>query len=221
MRLKTSSLRSGSRSAGFSLVELLVVAGIIVVIAAVAMPQIARYIRNYKIRAAAQQVADQIQTARSKAIMKNVQLGVIWMPTSVATAQVPTSSWVIEDDMQPNVGTGWYHVADENLTAILADRAQSPGGIPLPDGVRFDSPANCPGGGTANAWGIRFNSFGAACQVSATSTTACPTPGTPPSYTAPGLIYFNGGTALVCVVDTRTSLRRQVIVTSGGRVLIQ
>ncbi len=221
MRLKTSSLRSGSRSAGFSLVELLVVAGIIVVIAAVAMPQIARYIRNYKIRAAAQQVADQIQTARSKAIMKNVQLGVIWMPTSAATATIPTSAWVIEDDMQPEVGTAWFSVANENLTTMLSDKAQSPGGIPLPDGVQFDSPANCPNGGTANAWGIRFNSFGAACQVMASGPSTCPTPGTPPSYTTTGLIYFNNGTAMICVVDTRTSLRRQVIVTSGGRVLIQ
>jgi len=218
MRFKPSSLHS--RRKGFSLVELLVVCGIIAVLAAVSMPMIARYIRNYKIRGAAQQVADQIQTARSKAIMKNVQLGVIWMPTSVPTAPFPTSSWVIEDDMQPNVGTGWTSLAGENLTNNLADRGQGPGDIPLPDGVQFDSPANCPGGAAPNAWGIRFNSLGAGCQIG-TSTCGVAPAGVPAYATGNPRINFNAATATICLVDTRTNLRRQVIITSGGRVLIQ
>ncbi|HVO09610.1 MAG TPA: prepilin-type N-terminal cleavage/methylation domain-containing protein [Vicinamibacteria bacterium] len=205
---------------GFSLVELLVVAGIIAVMAAVAIPSIGQYIRNYKIRGAAQQVADQIQTARSKAIMKNVQLGVLWMPTSSAGATITTSTWAIEDDLQPQVSPAWFTVATENLTTLLADRAQSPGSIALPDSIQFDSPANCPGGAAANVWGIRFNSLGGTCQI---GTSNCPTPGTPPTYTSSKRISFASGTgmATICLLDTRTNLRRTVIVTPGGRVLIQ
>ena len=65
-------VRHRSSGAGFTLIELLVVMGVIAVAAAVSLPAIARYIRNYQVRAATQQVAGELQAARNQAIVKNV-----------------------------------------------------------------------------------------------------------------------------------------------------
>ena len=61
---------------GFSLVEMLIVVAIVAIMAAVAFPNIAQYTRNYRIKGAAQQVAGELQAARSKAIMTNTNNGV-------------------------------------------------------------------------------------------------------------------------------------------------
>src|SRR3954464_8117017 len=82
-----------SRSDGFSLIELLVVMGIIAVAAAISLPAIGRYIRNYQIRAATQQVAGEIQAARNRAITKNVSLGVVFV-----TLDADRYQWAVEDD---------------------------------------------------------------------------------------------------------------------------
>jgi prepilin-type N-terminal cleavage/methylation domain-containing protein len=67
------------RQAGFSLIELLVVVGVLMVLAAVSLPNIGGYIRNFKIRGAASQVGSELQTARSKAIMTNTNNGVLFV----------------------------------------------------------------------------------------------------------------------------------------------
>jgi Tfp pilus assembly protein FimT len=69
---RKQSLAAKSRHArGFSIVELLVVIGIIMVIAGIAIPQITTSLRTYRLTSAASQIGDNIKFTRFEAIRKN------------------------------------------------------------------------------------------------------------------------------------------------------
>lgn len=80
------------RDRGFSLVEVLVVVAIVAIMAATGFPAISRYIRNYRIKGAATDVAGELQATRSKAIMTNTNAGV-----SFVAVDADSYRWVQED----------------------------------------------------------------------------------------------------------------------------
>lgn len=213
MRPRAAGLPAVPR--GFTLIELLVVAGLIAVMAAVSIPGIARYLKNYQIRGAAQQVAGGLQQARQRAISRNVNVGVIFAVVGDDQFRVVT-----EDDQDPSDTTNWSTIADWN-TLVDPTLGQAGPVQTLPAGIQFDAPANCPPPpagstpGAATTWGIRFTRLGGACG----DLTSC---GGAPSN-APGVtnyINMNPATSLatVCLFQPDTGLRRWVNVTVGGRV---
>jgi prepilin-type N-terminal cleavage/methylation domain-containing protein len=194
--MRSKTLTHARPQAGFSLVEMLVVVAIVAIMSAVAVPAIARYIRNYKIRGATQQVAGEIGAARSKAIARNTNLGVLFVTLSSSTYQ-----WVIQDDpTMPGV--------QQSLSTLLAKPAQVGPRQTLPWGIVFAT------GGTTPA--IGFNRLGGQCTV---GTRGCGSLSGAPS--ANFVSVSGAGEATVTLSQPDTGLSRTVTVTPGGRVLAQ
>jgi prepilin-type N-terminal cleavage/methylation domain-containing protein len=226
-----SERRDPSRQ-GFTMVELIIVVVIIAVLVATALPGIARYMRGYEIRASADEIATQIQSARSKAISKNVNLGVVWM---LSDDDAKETRWVIEDDQRPNVAPNWSTIAGEagagGFTGIRDEVDAASGRLTqsgqvqtLRPSVVFDSPVNCRQGGSfptaaPNAWGLRFNRFGAPCAPG--DTPGCEEPPTPPGEAEWLYVDPASGTSYICLFQPTSRLRRLITVSAGGRVRVE
>jgi Tfp pilus assembly protein FimT len=210
--------------AGFSLVEMILVVAIIMVLTAVALPNIMGYLKNYKVNAAAQQIATQLTQARGKAIMKNVNLGVLWYVNACTFSSCQTGT-IVEDDLQPQVGAPWYAIPGENwatLTTGATGAVQSVSAY-IPATIQFADPvARCPTSGAAAAagdWGLRFTRLGSACQMAAGTPCQGPPPGAP--GLAPYITFDVNGNAILCVWDSGSALSRWITVSPAGRITVQ
>jgi hypothetical protein len=171
-------------------------------LAAVALPNIGQYIRNYKIKGAAQEVAGELQSARSKAIMTNTNAGVSFV---VADAD---SYRFIQEDLGGGAEYGTLRELPMGVRFVVAGAADS--GISL----RFNRL-----GGFCNPEG------GGACA--APVATPCPTGEDAArcsreggsAYVAPDAAVPGG--MVITVLEEGTSLQRTVRIAPGGRVLPQ
>jgi hypothetical protein len=190
------------------MIELLVVVAIIAIAAAAALPNIAGYIRSARIRGAAQQVKDQIMTARTKAIIKNINNGVVFVTLSNTTYR-----YVIEDDM---VGPPFDPRPQTVPTVIAMPEPNPQAGPPgqLPGGVQF-VPIN------ANDRGFRFDRYGRFHDPGDPGDTMNndDITGGYPNLVANGNHPDCPGGAIV-LAQASTGLERKVCIAPGGRVRI-
>jgi prepilin-type N-terminal cleavage/methylation domain-containing protein len=186
---------------GYTMVEILVVAGIIAVMSAIAIPGIGRYLRNYQIRGAAQQVAAEIQAAKLLAVKKNVNFGVVFVVLSETTYQ--------------------YFMEDKPLEGVPQDYADAFQGAirTLPSGVAFT-----PGVGVNDA-GFRFNRLGAMCDPDGSVT--CPDlsdSAITPAPTGNYVSFVSGSGSLdgahIDFSQPSSGLTMTLVVNPGGRVTV-
>jgi prepilin-type N-terminal cleavage/methylation domain-containing protein len=205
----------GSRGQGFTLIELLVVVGIIGIMVAVAIPAIANYLKGYRIRGAAQQVAGELTRARGKAIGTNTNNGVL-LVAGIGGSDQQYQYWV-EDDPTNTPGL-------PTRPAIPMGLATGPPNgsvMRLPMGIHFVATAGAGWAGRA----IRFDRLGRACapvvnclgsdgaKVVNDPNNATP-PATPYINTAPSAAY--NGDYTICLRQDATPLTMAVVVEPGG-----
>ncbi len=207
--MKPSS-RMTRGTAGFSLVELLVVMAMIVIMAAIALPKIARYFRNYQMNSAAREVTGEIQGARNRGIMKNVNFGSVFYIVSATTYRS-----ALEDDQNPAGGGRLPRAL--TLAEAEADAAHQETPLrQLPGDVRFGT--GCAAGTfLPNDTGVRFNRLGAACDPGVLGG-ACGNDLVVPAA-PPNLVMNTTSGSSICLTQASTGLRRLIQIAPGGRVV--
>ena len=208
-------------SAGFSLVEILVVITIIVIISAASIPLGLNFVKQYKITGAAQGIAAEIQRARAQAVKRNSGRGILLnfnYPQAAAyqfTSLDPnpmTGNW--DGGVYPanpgncnNVAANYGIVPDPPNNVIDPDRTagvQSPHGMPidLPQDIGFE-------GGQRNA--LLFCADGSVVAVSAGGSVG----GSVLTLDANGVDW------IMTIRDRTTDLSRVIRVSPGGRVRVE
>jgi prepilin-type N-terminal cleavage/methylation domain-containing protein len=140
------------REQGFSLLELMVIIGILSILAGIAVPGIARWYPNYRLMGAARDLYSNLQLAKSGAIKDRAEWAVRF--TSASSYEV----WSARDPDSPDQNTGWnsFSTSDDTLikTVSLAD---------IGSGVAFGAAGSTPVSGAVAAGSgnpIYFNSRG-------------------------------------------------------------
>lgn len=190
------------RERGFTMVELMMVLGIIGIMVAIAVPNIMEYLRTARIRAAANDVSAALQEARQKAIGRNARYGVVLVTRSNREYQ-----WIVEDDMIPPIVSATRGALSDLIQLGFTGQGQAGRALALPTDVTFDTTG-------ATNYFVRFDSFGRACDP---SDCAAPNKGT---LTTVNGVYDGGTSPYIVLRQQGTGFIRTLCISAGGRVRI-
>jgi type II secretion system protein H len=113
------------RSAGFTLVELLIVLALIMLLAVIASPTSAQLMRDRRVSRAAGTIVDYLRTARTSAIGRGQPMLVSWNSAGVLTASFPGGTGYLELDEPIVAGNNMANTCDLTQWRTAATRAVS------------------------------------------------------------------------------------------------
>lgn len=137
---------------GFSMIEVVITIAIMGILMAAAMPSVGDWLRNTKVRNAAESIQNGLQQARAEAVRRNrpISFNLVSSLSSSCTLSATSGSWVVSGDANPA-----SHCADAVSTTVaprmVASAAMSDGGNAIIDARN--------GAGVA-ATTVTFNGFG-------------------------------------------------------------
>lgn len=130
---KVFRMRHLSDHQGFSVIELAVVVGFIILLAALSAPVMSGYSPTYNSKKATREIVSQMQLARLHAIRNRVTTVVVFYPDSFTPADQANSFLIFEDDNRnddpdENTDNNWIHDAGEN---VIVQRTYMPRNVNL------------------------------------------------------------------------------------------
>jgi prepilin-type N-terminal cleavage/methylation domain-containing protein len=122
-RRKNFGMRHLSDHRGFSVIELAVVLGLIVILAALSAPVVGGYSPSYNAKKATRQIVSQMQLARIHSIKNRVTTVVVFYPNDFIPADQANSFLIFED-----TDSDWIQDSGEN---VLVQRTYMPAKVNL------------------------------------------------------------------------------------------
>ena len=125
-------MRHLSDHQGFSVIELAVVVGFIILLAALSSPVMSGYSPTYNSKKATREIVSQMQLARLHAIRNRVTTVVVFYPDSFTPADQANSFLIFEDNNRDDfidaTDNNWIHDAGEN---VIVQRTYMPRNVNL------------------------------------------------------------------------------------------
>ena len=119
-----------ARENGFSLIELMIVSGIIAVLAGISVPSIAAAMKQYEVTQASQEVAAAIRSARVQAVGKNQQLHIHFEAEARSSQLLDAADMAVGSLLYLPSGTEFVD-ADTDVEFSTSGRLQNPALAPV------------------------------------------------------------------------------------------